>query len=297
LITLEEETYFLDYALVPEHVVSLMSILSDGEPFLVSGYLCFRKEEWLIFVGHALAGITGEDMAAALETALGRFHPRSLWCIGERVVEPNGYSCVERERDEYFRLDLRPEGTSDETRGEIRGREWEVPPRLRRHIRRASERMVVKREHGLSSAHQRMIQDFVERKRPVPRVAALYKRLPEYVRLSPTAVVLDAVDRHSGLTAFSVLEMAAPEFSVFLTGAHSRSTYTPHASDLLFSEMIALSLERGKRYIHLGLGVSEGIRRFKEKWGGRPFLPYEFCAFTRQSSPTSRFLRALGGRS
>jgi hypothetical protein len=39
--------------------------------------------------------------------------------------------------------------------------------------------------------------------------------------------------------------------------------------------MINLSKENSKGYIHLGLGVNEGIRRFKEKWGGVPFLKYD----------------------
>jgi hypothetical protein len=41
--------------------------------------------------------------------------------------------------------------------------------------------------------------------------------------------------------------------------------------------MITLAQERGKQVINLGLGVNEGISRFKKKWGGEPFLKYEFC--------------------
>ena len=41
--------------------------------------------------------------------------------------------------------------------------------------------------------------------------------------------------------------------------------------------MIHLTREQGKSTLHLGLGVNEGIRRFKKKWGGKPFLKYEFC--------------------
>jgi len=29
-----------------------------------------------------------------------------------------------------------------------------------------------------------------------------------------------------------------------------------------------------KKSLNLGLGVNAGIRRFKEKWGGTPFLKY-----------------------
>jgi hypothetical protein len=43
--------------------------------------------------------------------------------------------------------------------------------------------------------------------------------------------------------------------------------------------MIQLTREYGKNTIQLGLGVNEGIRRFKEKWGGVSFLNYEFCEY------------------
>jgi len=35
MITLEEERSILSKAYVPEHIVSLMTILSKGEPFLI----------------------------------------------------------------------------------------------------------------------------------------------------------------------------------------------------------------------------------------------------------------------
>jgi hypothetical protein len=41
--------------------------------------------------------------------------------------------------------------------------------------------------------------------------------------------------------------------------------------------MIEMSKQYGKHYIHLGLGVNEGIRGFKKKWGGTPTRRYEMC--------------------
>ena len=53
--------------------------------------------------------------------------------------------------------------------------------------------------------------------------------------------------------------------------------FIPHASDLLMRETVNIARKEGKKYIHLGLGVNDGIRKFKEKWGGYPFLRYEYC--------------------
>ena len=57
-----------------------------------------------------------------------------------------------------------------------------------------------------------------------------------------------------------------------------------------------LTREQGKGVIHLGLGVNKGIRRFKEKWGGIPFLNYEFCEHRRGAGRIASVLRVLEGK-
>jgi hypothetical protein len=44
--------------------------------------------------------------------------------------------------------------------------------------------------------------------------------------------------------------------------------------------VIRTAQEQGKRFLNLGLGINAGVRHFKEKWGGTPFLNYEYCRFT-----------------
>jgi hypothetical protein len=46
--------------------------------------------------------------------------------------------------------------------------------------------------------------------------------------------------------------------------------------------MVRLAQSEGKQAINLGLGVSAGIRRFKEKWGGEAFLEHRSVIIQRQ---------------
>jgi hypothetical protein len=108
-------------------------------------------------------------------------------------------------------------------------------------------------------------------------VAALYRAMPGALARASSAVVLDARAASGALAAFYVVEEAAPAFVTYVLGAYSRRTYVPHASDLLCADMIERAQARGKPAISLGLGVNPGIRRFKEKWGGLPYLAYAFC--------------------
>lgn len=57
--------------------------------------------------------------------------------------------------------------------------------------------------------------------------------------------------------------------------------------------MINLVKEHRQSYINLGLGVNEGIRRFKEKWGGVPFLRYEFCEYFSGHTKPLKLIREL----
>ena len=52
--------------------------------------------------------------------------------------------------------------------------------------------------------------------------------------------------------------------------------------------------EYDKPYIHLGLGVNAGIRRFKAKWGAVPTRRYEMCELAGKKSLILDTLRAFG---
>ena len=85
--------------------------------------------------------------------------------------------------------------------------------------------------------------------------------MPDYVARSSSACTLDARDKNGKLSAFFVVELGAKKFSTYVLGVHSKKHYVPHASDLLFQEMIKLTREHGKDTINLGLGVNEGIQK------------------------------------
>jgi hypothetical protein len=121
------------------------------------------------------------------------------------------------------------------------------------------------------------MNEFVDRIVAPVRVNNLLNKMPGYIEESDSAFVLNAWDSRNRLAAFYVVELAATDFSNYIIGCYSKRNYVLGASDLLLDELIRLSAESGKRYIHLGLGVNAGIRRFKTKWGAKPVQRYEMC--------------------
>lgn len=263
MITQAEEEYILTRAYVPEHIVSLMRLISKGEPFLLEDYLGLAKDNWAILVGYPLEQkFTAEKCRIILEQVRDSYRPEYLWFICPEIPPPFSGACTEREQDQYYLLEL---GGKD-IKGNLRGK-----------VERAARELRVERGRVFSRDHEDLVREFLKRADLSPRLRELYLAMPDYLPSSNTAFTLNARDKKGRLSAFYVVDLAARDFTTYLLGCYSQLNYVPHASDLLFYEMIKLSYECQKKTINLGLGVNEGIRRFKKKWGGVPSLPYEFC--------------------
>ena len=263
MISAQQEQDILRHAYVPEHIVSLMVLISKAEPFLVDAFVYYAKDSWLIFVGYPLdRTLPSNACDLLLRTLRERLHPEYMWFIGAEVPPSLASSCTERESDTYYNLDIRT---------------LEVKNALKRVVHKAMNDLAVERSHAMSSEHASLTKEFIKREKPNPRIRELFLLMPDYVKASGTTVVLNARDKKGHLCAFYVVDLAAETFATYVVGCHSKKTYVSHSSDLLFFEMIRLARESGKTSINLGLGVNPGIRRFKEKWGGVPFLNYEFC--------------------
>ncbi len=267
MITAEEEKKILGDAYVPEHSIRLMTTVSGAEPFFVDGYLCCLRQDWLIIVGYPLEGIrTVRPFEKAYSCLVERFAPRRISVIAPSLPDSFKASCSEHETDRYFVLDLGQK---------------EVRAGLKRAAGRALEQLSLERGHTMTKAHEDLSQEFIERVNPPLRVRKLLTRMPSFLEKEPRSVVLNAWDRNNELSAFYVVDLSAARFSTYVIGAHSKKRFVKHASDAIFLDMIELSREAGKEYIHLGLGVSKGIRQFKKKWGGVPTRDYVMCEITR----------------
>jgi hypothetical protein len=282
MISPSDEQYVRQMAYIPEQVISLMSALSQAEPFLREGHLIFVGEDWMIFIGYPLEGeFREETFTRMLENAQEEFHPATTWFIAPRIPENLRGRVRQREADDYYRLDL-PLPRQKRS--------------LEREVEKAGQHLRVEKNRAWSPEHAALTREFLEEVELPPRVKELYLRMDRVLAHSKSSLALSARDSQGGLAAFFVLELGAQKFVTYVVGCYSQSRYVPHASDLLFHEMIGLARENQKDYIHLGLGVNEGIRRFKRKWGGFPFLRYEFGEISSRPGGPLAWLQALQNR-
>jgi hypothetical protein len=261
MLTDQEKAYILDQAYVPEHCIRLMTQVSGGEPFLIDNFFICLKKNWLILVGYPLEdNFTLDRLEDTLAKVKKNFRPDFISLIAPEMPSSLATACRERQSDIYYTL---------ETRGPI------MRSPLKRNLKRARQNLRVEFSRGMQGDHQELMHEFIARNGLPERVKRLFFKMPEFVACSDKALVLNAWDKKDKLTAFYVIDFEARQFSNYIIGCYSKKNYVLGASDLLLFELINLSREYDKLYIHLGLGINAGIRRFKEKWGGVSMRRYE----------------------
>jgi len=279
MLTPEQETYILTHAYVPEHIVALMTGLSGGEPFLIDDYFCCCKDDWVIFIGYPLQHeFDFDEFEAVLEKVKKKFRAGRISLIAPELSQRLDARCREKDSDTYYTLDNRlPVMRSA----------------VKRNLKKARRLLTVERAVHMGDAHYQLMQEFIERVSPPLRVKELFSKMPQYVASARHAFVLNAWGSKKNLAAFYVVDLAAKDFANYIIGCYSKNNYVIGASDLLLSELVKMSSEHGKAYIHLGLGVNSGIRRFKEKWGAVPTLRYAMCELVQKKSLILEVVRAI----
>ncbi|UCG94461.1 MAG: hypothetical protein JSW13_01500 [Candidatus Aerophobus sp.] len=263
MLNREERSLIYQHSYLPEHIPNYLEAVSGAEPHLHDDYLCLSKKKHLIFVGYPLVDKPG-NTPRAYETACKRFRPASVAIIAPDIWLPAQTYDESQPRDNYYRLDL-PLGALD--------------PGVAYMVRRAGRELrVTQGTFGIE--HQRLVKEFLSGHELSREQRFIFKRIPHYVKRSETARLLEA-RKGDALVAFSIVDMGSVSYGFYLFNFRSIDEYVPGGSDLLFYKMVRMAQTEGKVALNLGLGIHTGIRRFKEKWGGIPFLPYHSALVRR----------------
>jgi hypothetical protein len=146
-------------------------------------------------------------------------------------------------------------------------------------VRRAARELSIETMKGWSEEHHSLIGEFLGSHQVSEETRHIFGKIPEYLATSDTAVLLGARNHEEKLVAFDIADFGSKNYLFYMFNFSSRKHYVPGASDLLFSELIAIARSGGKKYINMGLAIHEGIAFFKKKWGGLPFLNHEFVLY------------------
>lgn len=267
MLNSEDSSRIYQHAYLPEHLPGYVESISGAHPCLCGNYLCYIRKTHLIFIGYPL-GAPSDDTPGAYVAACERFDPATVALIAPEIwLDP---SSVEMQpRDSYYRLNL-PVETLDPHRAYM--------------VRRAQRELTVR--HGkFQREHKKLIKAFLKDHQLTSEQIYIYNRIGKYLKRASSAHLLEA-RKNDVLVAFTVVDTGSADYAFYLFNFRSQKHHIPGASDLLFKTMMDLARSEGKKAINLGLGIHQGIRRFKEKWGGIPFLPYAAALVDRKQPLT-----------
>ena len=146
-------------------------------------------------------------------------------------------------------------------------------------VRRAAKELAF-HKGKFGKEHRKLVKAFMKAQDLTQEQLHIFKHIQDYLKRSTSAHLLE-VRKENALAAFSVVDTGAADYAFYMFSFRSSKINVPGASDLLFHEMVKLAEDEGKKAINLGLGVHTGIRRFKEKWGGVPFIAYNSVLLRR----------------
>ena len=242
-------------AYIPEHLPGYVTAISGTQPYLHGDYLCYARERHLIFVGYPLGRQSG-DTAAAYESACKRFRPHTI-----ALVAPANWlesrSDGDQTADCYYRLEL-PLGRLD--------------PAVAYMLRRAHREIQIA-EGRFGEQHRKLVQDFASSPEVMAGHRYIFNRIGAYLDNSQSARLLEAIKKGK-LAAFTIVDLGSADYAYYMFHFRSLADPVPGTSDCLFHEMVIMSEQAQKKALNLGLGINEGNRRFKQKWGGIPFLTH-----------------------
>jgi hypothetical protein len=270
----QERKWVYRHAYLPEHLPGYVGAVSGAEPFLHHNYLYFLGNKHLFFNGYPLEPHS-EPPAQIYDYVCERFQPTTAAVIASAIWLP-AEQYEQQATDSYYRLDL-PLTPIDSAVAYM--------------LRRAQRDLQVTRG-SFGKEHKKIIKVFLADHRFNRRQKYLFKHIPQYLKASDSAVLFEA-RREKELVAFNIVDLGAAEYAFYLFSFRSSKIEVPGASDLLFHEMVNLAHAEGKKAVNLGLGVNAGIRRFKEKWGGTPFLNYFSVFVDKREIDIGRLARKL----
>ncbi len=255
MLTDREIQWIYHRAYLPEHLPDYVCSVSGAEPFLHDNYLYFLKKKHLIFNGYPLEP-DSVPPARVYDLICERIQPITAAVLASALWLPSE-QCEQQITDSYYRLDL----------------PLTPPDAAVEYMLRRAQRELQVAPGSFGREHKKIVKAFLAGRNFSRRQKYLFKRIPQYLKVSDNAVLFEA--RTAGkLAAFNIVDLGAADYAFYLFSFRSGRIKVPGASDLLFHEMVNLAQTEGKKAVNLGLGVNAGIRRFKEKWGGVPFLDY-----------------------
>ena len=284
MLSQNELALVLKGAYLPEHLPSYFQKFSKMEPFIEDQFLYYKNEDVISFIGYPLGAeelyLANQDMdkvykemTVVLDKVVEQHKPKDVKIIAPIEIPVKGYKIEKAtvEKDSYAILDIE---------------NLKLPSKVKNMINRGSRELETTFSRDFSVQNYKLLLEFLKEKRFPDTSSNFYHNIPDYVIHSETAVVINAykIGQRSKeeLLGYNIVDFSYGDFCFYLFNViGDGEDHIPGTSDLLMHEMVQLTKEKGKKYINMGLGINRGIKKFKEKWGAKDLINYNFMSYKK----------------
>lgn len=268
-------------AVVPEQVVAYVLAVTGSRPRMVGPCIGYDSGGEFVLVGYPLHDPLDESaMTEAVTLALQIPGLRRITVIGPARPKP-APAGSRLEEDCYYAIPVPPPRPAQ---------------KLRNMLCRASRELTLEQGRRCGEDHMGLVQRYLDERPLAPGTRRIFGHLQSYLAASPGSLVLSARLADRRLGAFVVGEFASLHTAFFMFSFRDLRLAPPGSTDLLLSALLDEAAHRGHRRMNLGLGINEGIRFFKGKWGPVSFLPYVQVTWDPRAPGLFSHLRGLFGR-
>ncbi|WP_028306427.1 hypothetical protein [Desulfitibacter alkalitolerans] len=284
MLSQDELAYILEKAYIPEHLPGYFQTFSKMEAFIEDKLLYYKLEDVISFIGYPLGAVelylvnqnrdrAYKEMSVVLEKVVEKYKPKEVKIIAPIEPPLKGYKLENTtvERDSYSVLDVQ---------------NLRIPSKVKNMVSRAGRELEITISRDFSIHNHKLLLEFLKQKRLSDTASSFFHHIPDYIAHSESAVVINAY--RSGrrtmdeLLGYNIVDFSHGGFCFYLfniTG--DEEDHVPGTSDLLLYEMVQLAKKKGKKYINMGLGINKGIKKFKEKWGAKNLIGYNFMSYQK----------------
>ncbi len=246
-------------AVVPEQVVDYVRAVAGATPRMFDSCVGYPSGAGVVLIGYPLHDpLDRRAMAAAVKQVLQTPRLERITVIGP-ARPPQAPETAETAEDSYYLLPLPPPAPG---------------PKLKNLLRRAGRDVRLVSGRRLGNDHTALVQRYLDHRPLAAGTRQIFRRLAGYAEASAGSVIVSARRPDGRLAAFAVGEFASLSTAFFMFCFRDADLAPPGSADLTLSGLLQEAQRRGQARMNLGLGVSDGIRFFKRKWGAEPFLPY-----------------------
>ncbi len=274
--------YINAQALTPDQLLGYVLAVSGAQSEFINDYLIHKQDNHIILVGYPLQ------------------NPHDTSKLDDTVE----HICARKDITNISVLaPIRPSIAPEHAQSSNPDAYWFIPlpvPRPRVKVRNmlthAAKDVYITKAQGQgawSGPHQEMMLNYIRRKDMETALCSILQRISTYIIAVPQVEIFSAYNKEN----HQLLACAIGDFSSFSTAFYMFAFRHEHAmpgvADAVLFELLNTAASYGHSQCNLGLGINNGIRFFKQKWGAKASLPFVQTTWQIKSQKKSWFSRFI----